>query len=76
MNWNKWIRQFHRWLSIIFTAVVAAIFITLGVGVEPAYWVYLMPLIPLGLLMLSGLYLFALPYATNWRSRRRNGVEA
>ena len=71
MNWNTWIRQFHRWLSIIFTAVVAAIFVTLGVGVEPAYWVYLMPLIPLGLLMLSGLYLFALPYATNWRSRRR-----
>lgn len=30
MNWNTWIRQFHRWLSIIFTAVVAAIFITLG----------------------------------------------
>ncbi|TIU90854.1 MAG: hypothetical protein E5W01_09260, partial [Mesorhizobium sp.] len=40
MDWNTWIRQFHRWLSIIFTAVVAAIFITLGVGVEPAYWVY------------------------------------
>jgi hypothetical protein len=71
MNWNTWIRQFHRWLSIIFTAVVAAIFITLGVAVEPAYWVYLMPLIPLGLLMLSGLYLFALPYATRWRSGRR-----
>lgn len=72
MNWNTWIRQIHRWLSIIFTAVVAAIFITLGLGVEPAPWIYFMPLIPLGLLTLSGLYLFALPYAP----RRRIGKEA
>lgn len=76
MNWNAWIRQLHRWLSIIFTAVVTAIFITLGVGVEPAYWVYLMPLFPLALLMLSGLYLLALPYATKWRGGRRIGGEA
>lgn len=76
LNWNNWVRQFHRWLSIIFTVVVTAIFITLGVGVEPAYWVYLMPLIPLALLTLSGLYLFALPYATRWRSGRRTGAEA
>jgi hypothetical protein len=69
LNWNDWIRQIHRWLSIVFTAVVTAIFVSLGAGVEPAYWVYLMPLIPLGLLALSGLYLFALPYATRWRSR-------
>ena len=32
LNWSKWIPQVHRWLSIIFTAVVIAIFITLGVG--------------------------------------------
>lgn len=73
MNWNAWIRQVHRWLSIIFTAVVAAIFITLGVGAEPASWIYFMPLIPLGLLTVSGLYLFALPYAARWRDGRRIG---
>lgn len=71
MNWNKGIRQIHRWLSIIFTAVVIGIFIALGVGKEPAYWVYLSPLFPLALLMLSGLYMFVLPYATKWRSERR-----
>jgi hypothetical protein len=71
MNWNNWIRQFHRWLSIIFTVVVAGIFITLGAGMEPASWVYLMPLIPLALLMLSGLYMFTLPYAAKWRGARR-----
>jgi hypothetical protein len=76
MNWNTWIRQIHRWLSIIFTAVVAAIFITLGLGVEPANWIYFLPLIPLGLLTLSGFYLFALPYATRWRNRGRVGGEA
>lgn len=76
MNWNTWIRQIHRWLSIIFTMVVAAIFISLGIGVQPANWVYLTPLVPLGLLTLSGLYLFALPYAVRWRSGRRVGGEA
>lgn len=71
MNWNAWIRQIHRWLSIAFTAVVAAIFISLGIGVEPAQWVYLMPLIPLALLTFSGLYMFALPHAARWRGGRR-----
>ena len=71
MNWSNWIRQVHRWLSIIFTAVVIAIFITLGLGKEPAYWVYFLPLPPLFLLMFTGLYMFVLPYAAKWRSARR-----
>jgi hypothetical protein len=29
------------------------------------------PLLPLALLLLTGLYLFVLPYATRWRSGRR-----
>jgi ABC-type polysaccharide/polyol phosphate export permease len=65
-----WIRQIHRWLSIIFTAVVIAIFAALGLGKEPVYWVYFLPLFPLALLLLTGLYLFVLPYALKWRSRR------
>ena len=71
MNWSLWIRQLHRWLSIIFTAVVAGIFIILGAGKEPAEWAYFAPLLPLALLMLSGLYMFALPYAARWRGGRR-----
>jgi hypothetical protein len=63
MNWNKWIRQSHRWLSIAFTAIVAAIFIALGLGKEPASWIYFLPLAPLALMMLTGLYMFFLPYA-------------
>lgn len=71
MNWNGLIRQIHRWLSIIFTAVVIGIFGALGVGEEPAEWVYFLPLLPLALLLLSGLYLFVLPYAAKWRSGQR-----
>ena len=74
MNWNKWIRQVHRWLSMIFTTVVIGIFIILGAGKEPAYWVYFLPLFPLALLMLTGLYMFVLPSAAKWRSGRRTGA--
>ena len=68
MNLNMWVRQLHRWLSIIFTAIVIAIFAALGLGKQPAQWVYFLPLFPLALLMLSGLYLFALPYVASGRS--------
>lgn len=71
MSLSLWIRQIHRWLAIIFTAIVVAIFITLGVGKEPAQWVYFLPLFPLALLMVTGLYMFALPYVANWRRGRQ-----
>jgi ABC-type polysaccharide/polyol phosphate export permease len=68
LNWNPWIRQVHRWTSIVFVAVVIFIFVMLGMGRQPASWVYLLPLLPLALLALTGLYLFALPYAARARS--------
>ena len=69
MNWNTWIRQIHRWLSIAFTVAVIATFIALGQE-KPLVWVSYLPLLPLALLLLSGLYLFVLPYASKWRERR------
>ena len=71
MNWNQWIRQTHRWISIIFTMTVIANFVALSQG-EPPAWVTYSPLPPLALLLLSGLYLFALPHMARWRSARRN----
>jgi hypothetical protein len=71
MNWNHWIRQIHRWLSIAFTLTVIANFGAMTQGQPPA-WVTYSPLFPLALLLLTGLYLFVLPYATKWRSARRN----
>ena len=71
MNLNAWIRQTHRWVSIAFVVVVAAIFVTLGLGRQPAQWVYYAPLFPLALLALTGLYMFVLPYVAR---RRGQGV--
>jgi hypothetical protein len=71
MIWNKWIRQTHRWVSIAFVLVVAGIFAALGLGQQPAQWVYLLPLLPLAVLAASGLYLFVLPYLPG---RRRSGA--
>lgn len=70
MNLNRWVRQIHRWLSIVFTLTVVANFVAMTQGQPPA-WVTYSPLPPLGVQLLTGLYLFALPYATKWRSRRR-----
>ena len=71
MNWNGWIRQTHRWVSIAFTVTVIANFIVLAQrsGTSPP-WVTYSPLRPLALLLFTGLYLFVLPYATRRRSGR------
>jgi hypothetical protein len=69
-KWNQRIRQTHRWLSIVFTVTVLANFAALAAGEgQPPSWVTYSPLLPLGLLLLTGLYLFVLPYATRWRLR-------
>lgn len=73
------IRQIHRWLSIGFTAgvVVNTAVIASLAGRQPPAWLYLLALIPLFLLLFSGLYLFALPYAARWSGgRRARAVEA
>jgi cellulose synthase/poly-beta-1,6-N-acetylglucosamine synthase-like glycosyltransferase len=69
LNWNTWIRQFHRWLSIIFTVTVIANFVAMALG-EPPAWVVYSALLPLFLLLFTGLYMFVLPYATKARSGR------
>ena len=71
MNWNAWIRQTHRWLSIAFTVTVIANFVALSQG-KPPDWVTYSPLLPLALLLLTGLYMFVLPYAARRRARRES----
>jgi len=70
LNWNTWIRQAHRLLSIAFTVTVIANFVALAQGGTPPPWVTYSPLPPLALLVFTGLYLFVLPYATKWHSGR------
>jgi hypothetical protein len=73
MSWSTGVRQTHRWLSMAFTATVIANFVALGVGRgrQPPAWITYAPLLPLALLLATGLYLFVLPYATRWRGGRR-----
>ncbi|MCR6499176.1 hypothetical protein MUO32_09055 [Shinella sp. CPCC 101442] len=61
MNWNLLIRQGHRWISILFTLAVLVNIAAMTRG-QPPIWVGLLALFPLILLLMSGLYLFALPY--------------
>jgi hypothetical protein len=75
VNWNRRIRQTHRWLSIAFTLTVVANFVAMTQGLPPD-WVTYSPLLPLALLLFSGLYLFVLPYAARWRGRPQVGVQS
>lgn len=70
MNWNNRIRQFHRWLSIIFTLGFMANIASTMFEQAPL-WIGLFALIPLIALMITGLYLFALPYLAARRARVR-----
>ena len=72
MNWNNWFRQVHRWLSIAFTLAVIVNIIAM-LQERSAVWVGVLALLPLGLLLVTGLYLFVLPYAAKRRSMGRTG---
>jgi hypothetical protein len=73
LNWNKWVRQIHRWLSMAFTV---AVIINIVAVVLKKYngGVGLLAVAPLALLLVTGLYLFVLPYATRWRNGRRTAT--
>jgi heme A synthase len=66
MKWNKWIRQTHRWLTVVFTA---AVIINLVAVLTRRYTnsLGLLAVGTLALLLVTGLYLFFLPYAARWR---------
>jgi hypothetical protein len=70
LNWSRWFRQLHRWLSIAFTLVV----IFNGVAVlkhRYTNWMGLLAVAALALMFFTGMYLFVLPYVSKWRSGRR-----
>ena len=70
MNWNKWVRQTHRWLSIAFTVGVIVNIVAVAEK-KYTFWVGVSAALPLVLLLITGWYLFVLPYATKWRSGQR-----
>ena len=70
MDWNHFIRQVHRWMSAAFVAAIVVTSIALAQS-QPIAWLTYLPLLPLALLLLTGVYLFMLPYAAKWRRPRR-----
>jgi heme A synthase len=72
LNWNKWVRQTHRWLSLAFTVAVIVNIVAVVQGKYTSR-VGLLAVFPLALLLFTGLYLFVLPYAAKWGSGRRTG---
>lgn len=69
-RWPRWMRQFHRWISLAFVLSVIATSIALAQA-EPVLWMSYIPLVPLFLLFVTGTYLFALPYFARWHQRKR-----
>ena len=59
----------HRWMAIAFTAGFIVNIIAMSAGEPPAFWVYLVVLVPLFILFPSGLYMFVLPYIAKRRGR-------
>lgn len=73
MTGGGWVRPVHRWVSIAFTVTVIANFVAMAWGRgAPPPWVTYAPLLPLALLLFTGLYLFAVPYL----DRRKSGRSA
>ena len=73
MSGFPWVRQTHRWTSIVFTVAVIANFVARAMAPgEPAPWITYSPLPPLFVQLFTGLYLFALPYLG--RSAKRSGT--
>jgi hypothetical protein len=69
MRLDHWMRQSHRWLSIVFTLTVIANFAFRAMASgEPPPWLTYSPLPPLFLQLFSGLYLFVRPHASRRRS--------
>ncbi|GLZ50006.1 hypothetical protein Acsp06_61910 [Actinomycetospora sp. NBRC 106375] len=54
---------------MLFVVTVVVTTIAVAQGAEASSWIVYTPLFPLALLLLTGLYLFVLPY----RARRRAG---
>jgi hypothetical protein len=67
---NMWVRQIHRWLSIVFTLAVIANIVAMTMQTQ-AVWIGFLALVPLIPMLITGLYLFALPYLGRRDGARR-----
>lgn len=69
MPWRIRSRQIHRWAAVTLTLTMTVTVVAL-LWDDALVWVSYVPLLPLAVLLVTGLYLFALPHATRWRTAR------
>jgi len=67
---NRLIRQTHRWVSMVFAVLVAVLTVVSLTQEVPPEWIYYLPIPLIGILLLTGVYLFVLPYTAGRRARR------
>lgn len=66
---SAFFRKLHRGVAMLFTLLVAANFAAMAFGPVPP-WLTYSPLLPLLLLMASGLVMFFQPYVARRRAAR------
>jgi len=66
---NRYMRKFHRWLVVPFTALL--IMVLLARGSATGSPVQALQQIAMLALTITGLYLLALPWWAKWRRKRR-----
>jgi hypothetical protein len=64
---SAYFRKLHRGVAMLFTLLVAANFAAMAIGQVPL-WLTYSPLLPLLLLLASGLVMFFQPYVARRRS--------
>ena len=64
---SQMIRATHRWLGVMLIALTLINIVAFAIG-QAIPWLYYLPLAPLFLLMLTGLYMFVLPYVRRGRA--------
>jgi hypothetical protein len=75
MTVSAWIRQSHRWLAIAFTLGFIVNLVVALSGTEPPPWVYLLAVVPIFLLLPTGLWMFALPWFQKPRGAEPKAAE-
>jgi hypothetical protein len=64
---SQLIRTTHRWLGVTLIALTLINIVAFAIG-QAVPWLYYLPLAPLFLLMITGLYMFVLPYTRKART--------
>jgi hypothetical protein len=71
MKFNKLMRILHRWTSAVFVLTVIGGTYAAATGIDQSSILYYLPLVPLFVLLATGLYMFVLHYSAKLRGSAR-----